>query len=66
MLRYKKLTIGWAWAPEYGTSDDAGMFPVLRAYSPYHNVKPGTKYPATLVTTAETDDRVVPLHSYCC
>jgi prolyl oligopeptidase len=64
MLRYQKFTIGWAWAPEYGTSDDPEMFPVLRAYSPYHNIKPGTKYPATLVTTAETDDRVVPLHSY--
>jgi prolyl oligopeptidase len=64
MLRYHKFTIGWAWAPEYGSSDDADLFKVLQAYSPLHNLKPGTKYPATLVTTGDHDDRVVPAHSY--
>ncbi len=64
MLRYHKFTIGWAWAPEYGSADDAELFKVLHAYSPLHNLKPGTKYPATLVTTGDHDDRVVPAHSY--
>lgn len=64
MLRYHKFTIGWAWAPEYGSSDDAELFKVLHAYSPLHNLKAGTKYPATLVTTGDHDDRVVPAHSY--
>ncbi|WP_425618620.1 prolyl oligopeptidase family protein [Anatilimnocola sp. NA78] len=64
MLRYHKFTIGWAWAPEYGSSEDASLFKVLHAYSPLHNLKPGTKYPATLVTTGDHDDRVVPAHSY--
>jgi prolyl oligopeptidase len=64
MLRYHKFTIGWAWAPEYGSSDDAELFKVLHAYSPLHNLKSGTKYPATLVTTGDHDDRVVPAHSY--
>ncbi len=64
MLRYHKFTIGWAWAPEYGSADDALLFKVLHAYSPLHNLKPGTKYPATLVTTGDHDDRVVPAHSY--
>ena len=65
MLRYHKFTIGWNWAPDYGTSEDSPeMFEYLRAYSPLHNLKPGVSYPATLVTTADHDDRVVPAHSF--
>jgi prolyl oligopeptidase len=64
MLRYHKFTVGWGWVPEYGSADDAEMFPVLHAYSPLHNLRPGTCYPATLVTTADHDDRVVPGHSF--
>ncbi|MGH7573051.1 MAG: prolyl oligopeptidase family serine peptidase [Gemmatimonadota bacterium] len=64
MLRYHEFTIGWAWASDYGTSEDPEMFEVLRAYSPLHNLEPGVCYPATLVTTADHDDRVVPGHSF--
>ncbi|MCB9889189.1 MAG: S9 family peptidase [Planctomycetes bacterium] len=64
MLRYQEFTIGHAWIPEYGSSADPKMFPVLRAYSPLHNIQPGTHYPATLVMTGDHDDRVLPAHSY--
>ena len=65
MLRYHKFTIGWNWAPDYGTSEDSEeMFRYLLGYSPLHNLRPGTVYPATLVTTADHDDRVVPAHSF--
>jgi prolyl oligopeptidase len=64
MLRFHKFTIGWAWISDYGDPDDPEMFPVLRAYSPYHNVADGTAYPATMVTTGDHDDRVVPGHSF--
>ena len=64
MLRFQKFTIGWAWEKDYGSSDDAEEFKLLHRYSPYHALKPGTRYPATLVTTADHDDRVVPAHSF--
>jgi len=64
MLRFNKFTIGWAWMSDYGSPDKADEFRALRAYSPLHNVKPGTKYPPTLVTTGDHDDRVVPAHSF--
>ncbi|MFO5528015.1 MAG: prolyl oligopeptidase family serine peptidase [Cuspidothrix sp.] len=64
MLRFHKFTIGWAWVPEYGSAENAEDFPILSAYSPLHNLKPGTAYPATLITTADHDDHVVPAHSF--
>ena len=65
MLRYHTFTIGWNWAADYGRSDaNEAEFKALYAYSPIHNAKPGTKYPAILVTTADHDDRVVPAHSF--
>jgi prolyl oligopeptidase len=64
MLRFQKFTIGWAWVVEYGSSDHKEDFDYLYHYSPYHNLRPGVSYPATLVTTADHDDRVVPAHSF--
>jgi prolyl oligopeptidase len=64
MLRFQKFTAGRFWVDDYGSADNADEFKALYAYSPYHNIKKGTKYPATLVTTADTDDRVVPGHSF--
>ena len=65
MLRYQKFTIGWAWATDYGTSEESKeMFAYLKAYSPLHNVKVGVKYSATFVMTGDHDDRVVPAHSF--
>ncbi len=64
MVRFTKFTVGAAWKSDYGDPDDSAEFKALYAYSPYHNAKPGTKYPATLVTTADTDDRVFPAHSF--
>ncbi|MCA9138552.1 MAG: S9 family peptidase [Planctomycetales bacterium] len=64
MLRYHKFTIGWAWVTEYGSSDEEDQINNLLSYSPLHNIKPGTCYPPTLITTADRDDRVVPGHSF--
>ena len=64
MLRFHKFTIGWAWTGDYGSSDNKQEFEALYKYSPYHNLKPGIKYPATMITTADHDDRVVPGHSF--
>jgi len=64
MLRFQKFTIGWNWAADYGSSDDPEQFKAIYKYSPLHNIKPGVKYPATFITTADHDDRVVPAHSF--
>lgn len=64
MLRFHLFTIGWAWKADYGSSEDPEQFAAIYAYSPLHNIKPGASYPATLVTTGDHDDRVVPAHSY--
>jgi prolyl oligopeptidase len=64
MLRFHRFTIGWNWKADYGSSENEAEFKALYAYSPIHNIKPGTKYPATLITTADHDDRVVPAHSF--
>lgn len=64
MLRFNQFTIGWAWEEDYGSPTDPEEFRVLHGYSPYHALKPGVRYPATLVTTADHDDRVVPAHSF--
>jgi len=64
MLRYHKFTIGWAWASDYGTAEDADQFKALQAYSPLHTIRSQRLYPPVLVTTADHDDRVVPAHSF--
>lgn len=64
MLRFHKFTVGWAWVGDYGSSDNPGDFQYLIKYSPLHNIKPGVCYPATMITTADHDDRVVPGHSF--
>ncbi len=64
MLRFNKFTRGWAWTSDYGSPENPEEFKALYAYSPLHNIKPGTRYPATLITTADHDDRVVPAHSF--
>src|SRR5947208_8579496 len=64
MLRFHKFTIGWNWIADYGSSDNVAEFKVLHAYSPIHNTRDGAEYPATLITTAAHDHRVVPAHSY--
>ena len=64
MLRFEKFTIGWGWKSDYGSVENKAEFGALLKYSPYHNLKPGTRYPATLVLTSDHDDRVVPAHSF--
>jgi prolyl oligopeptidase len=64
MLRYHRFTVGALWGEEYGTADEEEMFPVLLRYSPLHNLRDGVRYPPTLISTGDHDDRVVPLHSF--
>ena len=64
MLRFHKFTIGWNWIPDFGSSDNEAEFKAIYQYSPLHNIREGLKYPATLITTADHDDRVVPAHSF--
>jgi prolyl oligopeptidase len=64
MLRFQKFTIGWAWTSDYGSSDNATEFKAIYAYSPLHRIRSGVKYPPTLITTADHDDRVIPAHSF--
>jgi prolyl oligopeptidase len=64
MLRFNQFTIGWAWESDYGSPKNEAEFKALYAYSPLHNLKAGTEYPATMITTADHDDRVVPAHSF--
>ncbi|MEO6577724.1 MAG: prolyl oligopeptidase family serine peptidase, partial [Candidatus Limnocylindria bacterium] len=64
MLRFHRFTIGWAWTSDYGSAEDPEQFRTLYAYSPLHNIRNGVSYPATLVTTGDHDDRVVPGHSF--
>lgn len=64
MLRFQKFTIGWAWANEYGSSDQQADFQWLYQYSPLHNIRPGVAYPATFIETGDHDDRVAPAHSF--
>lgn len=64
MLRFNQFTIGWAWESDYGSPQNPEEFKAIRAYSPLHNIKPGTRYPATLITTGDHDDRVYPAHSF--
>jgi prolyl oligopeptidase len=64
MVRFTKFTVGAAWKSDYGSPDDPAEFKALYAYSPLHNIKPGTQYPATLITTSDHDDRVFPAHSF--
>jgi prolyl oligopeptidase len=64
MIRFEKFTVGWGWTSDYGSVDNEDEFKALLNYSPYHNVKEGTQYPPTLITTGDHDDRVYPAHSY--